>query len=188
MTIRISKFNSATREQFMNSDKKILSSESKVNGISENDIILLFDYEKLEYFGIVKIGLYENNEIFRENPVYNLQGVYSGEYSKYSKYESLIKRFYPFKINIEKLIKVLKIDTKEYNNIIKNSNTRSYTSIYYGSSKVTDEVKKSEYKRILDNFTFIIETTMQNIEEQTNILNEKIEKLEKELNVAKALI
>jgi hypothetical protein len=182
MTVRISKFNNETKEQFMKSDKKILASESKITGIMADDIILLFNYEIKTYFGIGKVGMFENNVTFRENPIYNVQGVYDGAYSKYSKYEICIKEFYPFKIKCEKLIKLLNIDTKEYNNIIKNSNTRSFTPIYYGSSHITDEVKKSEYKKVLEQFTFIIETTLENMEDLSKSLNNKISILESKIN------
>ena len=90
MTVRISKFNNETKEQFMKSDKKILASESKITGIMADDIILLFNYEIKTYFGIGKVGMFENNVTFRENPIYNVQGVYDGAYSKYSKVKSIM--------------------------------------------------------------------------------------------------
>ena len=116
MTIRISKFNKESKEQFMKSNRSLLGSEIKPpNGLVEDDICILYDFESKEYFGIVKIGLFENNLTFRENPISEIQGVYDGKYSKYSKYEINIKNFYLFKMNIEKLIKVLGINSKEYN-------------------------------------------------------------------------
>jgi hypothetical protein len=181
MTIRICKFNKESKEQFMNSDKSLLGSETKPpSSLNEGDICLLYDFESKEYFGIVKIGLFEKNLTFRENPISEVQGVHGGRYSKYSKYEINIKEFYSFIMNIEKLIKVLGINSKEHNNIVKNSNTRSFTPIYYGSSKITDEIKKIEYKRVIDTFTFIIETTIENVENEAKILKDKIQVLEKE--------
>ena len=181
MTIRISKFNKESKEQFMKSDKSLLGSETKPpNSLNEYDICLLYDFESKEYFGIVTIGLFENNLPFRENPISEVQGVYDGRYSKYSKYEINIKKFYSFVINIEKLIKVLGINSKEHNNIVKNSNTRSFTPIYYGA-KDKDGTKKPEYNRVIDAFTFIIETTIENVETQSKILNDKITTLQNDL-------
>jgi len=90
-----------------------------------------------------------------------------------------IKEFYSFIMNIEKLIKVLGINSKEHNNIVKNSNTRSFTPIYYGA-KDKDGTKKPEYSRVIDTFTFIIETTIENLEREAKILKDKIQLLEKE--------
>jgi len=180
MTIRISKFNKESKEQFIKSNRSLLGSETKPpSSLNENDICLLYDFESKEYFGIVKIGLFENNLTFRENPISEIQGVYDGIYSKYSKYEMNIKEFYSFIMNIEKLIKVLGINSKEHNNIVKNSNTRSFTPIYYGA-KDKDGTKKPEYSRVIDTFTFIIETTIENLEREAKILKDKIQLLEKE--------
>ncbi len=176
MTVRKCKFDKVSREQFMKSDKSLLGHTCKPRSLNEDDICLLYDYESNEYFGIVKIGLFENNLTFRENPIPEVQGVYDGRYSKYSKYEISVKEFYPFKINIEKLIKVLKINSKEPNNIVKNSNTSSFGSLYY---RPKDD-DGTEYNRVIDTFTFIIETMMENIETEAKILKDKIQVLEKE--------
>ena len=181
MKILVSKFDNDSRDQFMKTDKTVMGSEFNMHCLSENDIVLGFNYKSNELFGIGRIGLFENNQIIRENPISNVQGIYDGEYSKYSKYEIAIKNFCPYKMNIDKLVKILKIEPKTKNNFMKNSNTRSFTPIYYKSSNEDDN------KRIIDTFTLIIETALENLELNNKILNDKISILEKELKIANAI-
>jgi len=175
--IRISKFDTNSKDQFMKSDRTLLGTTKKSPNLKEGDIIALFDFEKKEYFGIAIIGAYGDKTTFRENPIYSVQGIYDGEYVKYSKYESPIKKFYNFTMKCDTLIKSLKINCIEINNIVKNSNTTGFAKIFYGAKDSTN----IEHTRVLDSFRFIIENTIENIELSEKEMKKKIDELEKKL-------
>jgi hypothetical protein len=78
-------------------------------------------------------------------------------------------------MDFDKLIKTLKMNSKVHNNIVKNSNTGSFTKIYYSS------LNEDENKRIIDTITLIVETAFENIEVNSKILNDKITTLQNDL-------
>ena len=175
MTILISKFDNGSQEQFMNTDMSMMGSQKKMHTLMENDIVLAYNYESNAIFGIARISVFEDNRIIRENPISNVHGLYEGKYNKYSKYEVAIKNFHLFQMDFDKLIKTLKMNSKVHNNIVKNSNTGSFTKIYYSS------LNEDENKRIIDTITLIVETAFENIEVNSKILNDKITTLQNDL-------
>ena len=75
MKILVSKFDNDSRDQFMKTDKTVMGSEFNMHCLSENDIVLGFNYKSNELFGIGRIGLFENNQIIRENPISNVRNL-----------------------------------------------------------------------------------------------------------------
>jgi len=153
--ILISMFNRKTHHEFLDSNRMILGTNKMSKLAHENSIVLLLDYESKEYFGIARIGKFDDGTYCRKNYLPNIHGPYTGDNSKYNEFEIPINTFHTWHMSCVKLINVLSIDPKINNNILNKSNCSGLCRAFYGNKNDSDSI------RVLDNFQFIIDTVME---------------------------
>ena len=89
--ICISVFNTDTREKFWTHPES-MGHRAKVHCVHAGDIVLLYDLDTKEVFGIGILRAIDNGKIYKGMHPYD-QDLYNGEYLKYSKYEIGVKVF-----------------------------------------------------------------------------------------------
>ena len=156
MPIYITKFDNESREQFLASDRTLIGSSRISKIVKDGDIVLLFDYNNNEYFGIVIMGRHPNGSMFRENFLPNIQGIYNGKHAKYSRYEYSVAQFYDWNMTCQNIQKILQLNKTLPNNIVKNSNTTGFTKPYYGTKNQPDKEKQD----VLHGFKIIVDSVM----------------------------
>jgi hypothetical protein len=89
--ICISVFNTDTREKFWTHPES-MGHSTKVHCVHAGDIVLLYDMDTKEVFGIGILRAIDNGKIYKETHPYD-QDLYNNDYSKYNKYEIGVKVF-----------------------------------------------------------------------------------------------
>ena len=88
--IGISFFDGQTRQEFLESPRRYLGHNKRVNILQKGDWVLLYDYTEKEVFGICVLRSIDNDCIYREAHPYDKE-LYTDEYHKYNKYEIGVK-------------------------------------------------------------------------------------------------
>jgi len=83
--IGISIFNTDTYHQFME-HSGTLGHDKKIHCMKAGDIVLLYNLNTKEVFGIAILRAFSNGKIYNQLHPYD-QELYAGEYRQYSKYE-----------------------------------------------------------------------------------------------------
>ena len=98
-TICISLFDTESRQQYFEHHPGILGHKSKTSK-KPGDIVLLYNKDAKEIFGIGILGAFPNGKVWIEtNPID--QALYTGNYKKYDKYEIKAKIFHIEPVSIK---------------------------------------------------------------------------------------
>lgn len=124
-------FTELTAGEFKNSSKEYLGHFNKVHKFKKGDVALLINIETKCIFGIAILGEYEDGKIYREHHQLDVD-TYTGENSKYNKYDIKIEKL----CNVNIAFKDLAIlcgkteDDKVTTNIWKSTHL-NYSNVFY---------------------------------------------------------
>lgn len=125
-----SQFDSKTMEEFKNSECKWFGHKQKTTKPAGTRV-LLQNIQTREVFAIAVLGVFENGKVFRKHCLLDTD-IYSGDATKYNKYDICIERikFFERPIPFASLATLFSIDNVHMNNITKKSNT-NFAKLFY---------------------------------------------------------
>ena len=124
-------FTNLTWQEFKNSTKECLGHYNKVHKFKKGDIVLLINTEEKCILGIAILGEYEDGKVYREHHQLDVD-TYSGENSKYNKYDIKIEKLRNVNISFKDLAILCgkNEDDKTTTNIWRNTHL-NYSNVFY---------------------------------------------------------
>jgi hypothetical protein len=125
-----SHFDSKTMEEFKNSECRWFGNKQKTSKPAGTRV-LLQNIQTREVFAIAVLGAFENGKVYRKHCMMDVD-IYSGDATKYNKYDICIEKikFFDNPIPFVSLAILFGINNAHMNNITKKSNV-SFGKLFY---------------------------------------------------------